>query len=204
MVIEKGNNPFDLFEVFQEAFPGEISSIFKVYLQFNHLKRVYRKGWLKSGISPQICESDADHSLGVAFLGLILAQKYAPSLNQAKLLKMAIIHELGETVVGDITPDEDYPTRKQEEFSVVQKILHDLPNSRELVGLYSEFENKSSPEGKFMKEIDSLEMVFQALIYEKEFNFDSIQFLESVQKKIMNPHLKTVFEQIKKIKKLES
>lgn len=197
---EKGINPKELFGDIQNKLPLEISTIFKVYMQFNHLKRIYRKGWLNSNIPAEFCESDADHSLGVAFLGLILAQKYAPLLNQEKLLKMAIIHELGETVIGDITPDEDYPTRKKEEFAAIQKILLNLPDSEGLIGLYSEFENKSSPEGKFMKEIDSLEMVLQALVYEKEFNFDSQDFFTSTQEKIKDPHLQKLFEQLKKIK----
>ena len=201
MEFEKGSNPKALLKDVLKLIPEEFFDIFQLYFQFNQLKRIYRKGWLKHNISHQACESDADHSLGVAFLGLILANKYAPSLNQEKLLKMAVLHELGEIIIGDVTPDEetDYSLRKTRERNAVKEILGNFPGTDEMLALLDEFENKTSPEGQFMKEIDSLEMALQAIVYEKEFSLDLTNFIQSARKKVKLPNLEKILSQIEKL-----
>ena len=68
----------------------------EMYFQIAHLKQVYRQGWLLRGISPEQCESVADHTFGVAILAMILATNHFPELDRTKLLQIALIHDLGE------------------------------------------------------------------------------------------------------------
>jgi len=61
-------------------------------------KKLKRTGWVKRKVKNP--ESVAEH----AFRVIVLCMALAPSLkvDQQKLVKMAIIHDLGETSTGDI------------------------------------------------------------------------------------------------------
>jgi putative hydrolase of HD superfamily len=78
--------------------------IIEAYFEFVQLKQLYRQGWLHKGISPQNCETVAEHSFCVALLALILADEYSVELDTAKVIRMALIHDLGEIYAGDFTP----------------------------------------------------------------------------------------------------
>ncbi|MHA1646230.1 MAG: HD domain-containing protein [Promethearchaeota archaeon] len=186
----------------------DLKAIIKIYYQFQHLKHIFRKGWLQHGIPKDICESDADHSLGVAFLAIIISNHYYPDLNQEKLLKMAILHEFGETVIGDITPSEerDYNARKQEEINIVNQFFRNLPNGDDLIELYRDFEEQRTPEGIFLKQIDSLEMVFQAFAYEtensnkkKDQNLET--FFQTADKRLKFKEIQAIFRQLQNMRK---
>ena len=76
------------------------------------LKHLARTGWKRTA-SPN--ESVADHSFGVAIIALALAKM--ESLNptdEALLLKRALLHDLHEVKIGDLTPDEKKKTMPDE------------------------------------------------------------------------------------------
>ncbi len=50
----------------------EVSAIVEAYFEFNHLKQLYRQGWLQHGVPSQNCESVAEHSFCVTLLALFL------------------------------------------------------------------------------------------------------------------------------------
>ena len=62
------------------------------------IKKVKRAGWVVKGIKSP--ESVAEHTYGVAFLCILLAKEF--KLNESKLMKMAFIHDLGESIIGEI------------------------------------------------------------------------------------------------------
>lgn len=77
------------------------------YYQFNHLKNIYRQGWIKSLYRKEHIgeiESIADHSWGVAMLAISIIEKYNLKYDITKCMKLSIIHELGEIYAGDFTP----------------------------------------------------------------------------------------------------
>ena len=49
--------------------------IVRVFFEFDHLKSLYRQGWLRAGIPKVHCETVAEHSLGVALLAAVLAYR---------------------------------------------------------------------------------------------------------------------------------
>ena len=100
----KDVNPLHILREDLTTLSPSSRKIATLYFQANHLKHIYRKGWLEHGIQESVTESVADHSFGVAFLALILANDVDPSLNQEKLLKMALLHDYSESVIGDTTP----------------------------------------------------------------------------------------------------
>ena len=82
------------------------STIFDIIL---HLKTIPRSGWQKKlGIKRP--ESVADHAFGVAAIAMILSD--SKRLDSAKVLKMAILHDLAESLTGDLTRRMDRSQKK--------------------------------------------------------------------------------------------
>ena len=74
------------------------------------LKDVLRQGWVNVGVESP--ESVAAHSWGMA----ILALKMCPDdLNLEHVLKLCLVHDLPEVIVGDLTPFDDVSTKSADE-----------------------------------------------------------------------------------------
>lgn len=138
-------------------------------LQANRLKAMPRTGWLIRGIVHP--ESVAAHSYGVAFLCLILAQAVDEPLDRAKLLTIALLHDLPESHITDIP----YPAlrfippeaKRAGELAALDEITSDLPLADEYRELWLDFEDSRTPEGRLVRDADRLELVAQALVYEQ-------------------------------------
>lgn len=127
------------------------------------IKDLKRSGWKRKKVS--VPESVADHSFGVALLTLLLAPNH---LDKEKCLKLAIVHDLQEVLVGDFTPfDNITPEKKAKlEQKAVKKLAEKLEYP-ELEELFAEYEAKETPEAKFVKDIDRIEAIMQAKYYDK-------------------------------------
>lgn len=142
--------------------------IIQLYYHFNRLKNIYRKGWLDHGIPPHLCESVADHTGGTAFLVMIITNQFDLGLNTEKLLKMALIHDLAESKLGDITPREKerYQAKAEQEIQVITDWFSGIPGGKHFIALFKDFEHQESKEARFLKKIDKIEMMLQAIVYE--------------------------------------
>lgn len=160
----KSSLPHDLIQ------DKDLSSTVEAYFEFNHLKQLYRQGWLQNGMPSQQCESVAEHSFSAALLTLFLVDSHVPKLDKWKVLCMALLHDLGEVHAGDFTPRDN--VTPQEKFRLeqqsVQKILSKLPEGSTYIALWEEYAAGESPEAKFVREIDRLEMGLQASVYQQQ------------------------------------
>ncbi|MFY2561695.1 HD domain-containing protein [Corallococcus terminator] len=50
--------------------------LIETYFELNHLKQLFRQGWLRVGVAPERCESVAEHSLFVALLSLFIVDSW--------------------------------------------------------------------------------------------------------------------------------
>ena len=73
------------------------------------LKRTPRTGWVNHGVDKP--ESIADHMYRMSLMAMVAA-KSMPELDQDRCVKLALIHDLAEAIVGDITPHD--PVTKEE------------------------------------------------------------------------------------------
>src|SRR3989344_8857222 len=171
----------------------------KFLQQANKLKILKRAGWVKLNIENP--ESVADHTYRTAMMAIVLCP---PELDKGKVLKMAIIHDLAETVVGDIiTNHNDTPEFKkakhEKEKRAMRDIVKDLykETAHELISVWDEFEEQKTGEARFAKELDKLEMVFQAFEYEKkpDESFDS--FWESTKAMVKHPKLVELLNELR-------
>jgi 5'-deoxynucleotidase YfbR-like HD superfamily hydrolase len=141
------------------------------------LKRLIRSGWLRHNIPEP--ESVADHSFRCTFMAMILGD--ALDVDSEKLLRMAVLHDLAEVQVGDITPYDGISReekRKMEEEGL-RKLLGDIPHANVYLDLWLEYEAQESKEAKILREIDKLEMALSAVEYQKMSAEKSFAFKRS-------------------------
>lgn len=167
------------------------------YYQAAELKRLYRQGWLKRGVPESECESVADHSFGTAILALFLAGRPPyEALDRDRALRIALVHELGEVYAGDITPVDGVAAEEKArlERASIGRVLAGLPGGEEYLALWEEFEAGLSPEARFVRELDRLEMGLQAAAYRAEGNGRMGEFFESARRSVSAPGLRAMLE----------
>ena len=145
------------------------------------LKNVLRAGWVRAGIKSP--ESVAAHSWGMSMLALKLAPK---ELDLARVLSLCIVHDIPEVRVGDLTPHDDTSTKAEDELNAMTEM------APEWVGLFEEYERGKTPEAKFVKQLDKLDMALQAEIYQSEFDIPLNEFIESARLRIGDEVLKNL------------
>jgi len=135
-----------------------------------HLKDIPRTGWMVRGVEDP--ESVADHSYRVALLCLVHAQ--GADLDPHHCVSLALVHDLHESVSGDIIPVEGIeggmgPEEKyRREMDAGSSMWGEcgLEGSR-LEALWKEHMDQRSPESRFVHDMDRIEMALTALEYRK-------------------------------------
>ena len=135
------------------------------------LKDVLRQGWVNAGVESP--ESVAAHSWGMAVLALKLCPE---GLNLEHVLKLCLVHDLPEVIVGDLTPQDDVSTKSADERAAMEQL------APEWVSLFDEYENQTTPEAVFVKSLDKLDMALQAKVYMNRSDLDLEQFIQSARK----------------------
>jgi putative hydrolase of HD superfamily len=147
----------------------DVGAAFELLLQARQLKHTPRTGWVMRGVVG--AESVADHSFGVAFIALVLSELVNAPVDQTKLLTIALLHDLPESVISDLpTPAMGYfppGAKSQAESAVLSKLLLELPWTERWQGWWCEFEENSSAEGRLVRDADRLDMLIQAYAYEQ-------------------------------------
>lgn len=180
----------------------DISPIAKAYFEFNHLKHLYRQGWLRRSVPLELCESVAEHTFCMAILGMFLCDAYFPSLDVCKVLRLILLHEVGEIYAGDIIPAdgvaEDEKHRLEAEST--RRVLEGLPEGKAYLDLWFEFEAGQSPEARFVRQLDRLEMGFQVSAYQHLGLSGLDEFYSSVRQALVDPEFVALFEELETIK----
>ena len=175
--------------------PNNDEAVINVFQSFLRLKSLYRQGWLQRNVPIDKTESVADHSFGIAILALLLCP---PELDKLKVLEMALLHETGEIIIGDLTPEDNFTEEKKSkiELDSVKKILRKIPDGKRMIELWKEFEYETSEEGKFVRQLDKLEMGLQAEIFSQLGNNDAVELIKSAHQKVTNIKLKKFLAKI--------
>ncbi|XP_071722219.1 uncharacterized protein [Rutidosis leptorrhynchoides] len=146
----------------------------------HRLKTTKRAGWVKRDVKGP--ESIADHMYRMGLMALIMSD--IPGVDRDKCVKMAIVHDIAEAIVGDITPSDGVPKeeksrRERDALDQMCKLLGDGSRAKEIADLWMEYEENSSPEAKVVKDFDKVEMILQALEYETDQGKDLDEFFQS-------------------------
>ena len=127
-----------------------------------------------------------------------IADEYLPKLDLVKILKYSLIHEIGEIYAGDITPDDNITDAEKYELEIrsVKKVFRKLKHGDEYIKLWKEFENTENKEASYVKQIDKLEMAFQAHFYEKKLDLNLQDFKDSARKVLKDEVLKDLLRSL--------
>lgn len=132
------------------------------------LKLLPRTGWLQRGL--QNVESVAEHSFGVATLALVVGDLH-PELDRGKLLAMALVHDLAEALIGDLPASASRlfgkDAKREAERKAMLELLIGLPLAGSYLELWEEYSQAATPEARLIKALDRLEMLAQAIAYER-------------------------------------
>ncbi len=174
------------------------------YEYLDKLKRTKRAGWVKAGIKDS--ESVSDHSFSTSVLSMILAPKL--KVNSEKFIKMALIHDIGESIIGDVlwySKDKGIDKKKllnkeKKEGEAMRGILKILGNN-EYLELWKEMEEKKTKEAKMHKEVDRLDLALQAFFNEKKTGVNLDGFFDFSEMFIDNNEIKSIIKKIRNLRK---
>ena len=163
-----------------------------------NLKKISRQGWIDK-LSHNSPESVADHSYSMAIMSMVISD--LENYDSEKILKMALLHDLAESKIGDYMPGQISKDEKiQLENKAFFEIVESLPESikSQYLHIWQEYQENISPESKILHQIDRLEMALQAKLYQKEgYSEEKVySFIESARMEIVDPKLKEIFRKI--------
>ncbi|XP_020256761.1 HD domain-containing protein 2 [Asparagus officinalis] len=96
-----------------------------------------------------------------------------PGVNRERCIKIAIVHDIAEAIVGDITPSDGIPKeeksrREQAALNEMCEVIGGGSRADEIKELWADYENNASIEASLVKDFDKVEMILQALEYEMD------------------------------------
>ena len=143
--------------------------VLNYYVLCNKLKSVIRTGWKDWKVNRDRIESIAEHIYGVQMLAIAMKSEYEYDIDLTKVIFMLAIHELGETVIGDITQFQMSREEKERiEHAAVHKILSNLLDGNQIEELFLEFDSHETKESLFAYQCDKLECDIQCKLYDEE------------------------------------
>lgn len=162
------------------------ASLVRLMLEIQGLKDLPRAGWVRERVESP--ESVAAHSWGVAWLALALRPA---RLDLARCLTYALIHDLAEVRVGDITPHDGVSKadKAQREADAIEAMGAHLPPG--IADAWHAYEAQADPEARFVRQLDRLDMALTAAHYHVDGRLPSPQeFLRSASTAIDDPSLR--------------
>ena len=122
------------------------------------LKDTTRHSWTSGGRH----ESVAEHSWRLALMAFFLRDEF-PQADMDKVMRMCLIHDLGEAFTGDIPTFDKTKANEEAEAQLLTKWVDSLPEPYrgEMAELYREMEARETLEARIYKALDKLEAVIQ-------------------------------------------
>jgi len=140
--------------------PARLAGRLAFLREAERLKSVLRSGFTSTGRP----ESTAEHSWRLALMALVFADEL-PGLDLARVLKLCVVHDLGEAIHGDIPAihQHAHPDKSAQEREDLHTLTRDLdpPLRAEIIALWDEYEAATTPEAQAVKAFDKLETILQ-------------------------------------------
>lgn len=143
-------------------------------LEALELKEEKRTGWELRNVEDP--ESVADHTWSTAFLTLVYGEEEEVDIDRC--LKIALVHDIAEHETGDLVTRAESQAQEiakedkhQMESEALERISSKL-NSEKILELWKEYERKESPEARFVKDMDMIDLCLTALKYETNGRYD--------------------------------
>jgi len=174
---------------------GKMDRILEFLIKIGKLKTYPKTGLILIGMKEP--RTIAEHIFRVGIMAWILGEKREANFNIERILKIALLHDLCEVYAGDETPyDKILPKDKKEwpklfnkwprfpksqkrqlaferhekERQSLVRLILKLPNTikNEILDVWLDYEKGLTKEGRFIKQVNRLETLLQALEFTRE------------------------------------
>lgn len=147
--------------------------VLNYYVLCNKLKNIIRTGWKDWNVQRERIESIAEHVYGVQMLAIAMKSEYEYDIDLERVIFMLAVHELGETIIGDLTQFQISKSEKEKiEHEAVHNILQGLLDGKIIEELFLEFDERKTKESLFAYQCDKLECDLQCKLYDQEHCVD--------------------------------
>jgi putative hydrolase of HD superfamily len=127
-------------------------------VEIDKLKQIERQSALCDGTRQ---ENDTEHSWHIAVMAMFLSEYTEQDIDQLKVIKMLLIHDLVEIYAGDTFAYDviGNSSKEKREREAANRIFGMLPSdqAKEMLTLWNEFESLSTPEAQFASALDKLQ-----------------------------------------------
>ncbi|TKA70688.1 hypothetical protein B0A55_07005 [Friedmanniomyces simplex] len=140
------------------------------------LKTTKREGWRRFGINHG--ESISDHMYRMSIITLLCPPTLAAKLDISKCTRMALVHDMAEALVGDITPvdgvSKGEKSRREADTmdylctQLLGKVHEGSGQAEAIRSLWQEYEDGETAESVFVHDVDKMELLLQMLEYERQ------------------------------------
>lgn len=163
----------------------------------NNLKHLPRRGWEFNKLKN--FEPIAAHMYSMGIMTFLLGNN--SELDRFKCLQLALVHDLAECIVGDITPHDNIP--EQTKHAMEDEAMKEITSHIGEVGtfiytLYKEYEAKETPEAKFVKDLDRFDLLCTAVHYERRDKCKLQEYFDSLKGKFENPFVCKLVDELEK------
>lgn len=183
----------------------KLKNAMRFYLLATQLKYKIRSGWDEKhwNVSKERIESVAEHVYGTCILAISLDSEFECHIDVNKVIKMLVVHELGEVIIGDITPFDNVSKEEKlrREHEAIIKVIGDLVKKDELIALLHEFDERKTKESIFAYHCDKLEADIQSKVYQDrgchhslDAQENNVVFNNSIAQQIVANGAKTAFD----------
>lgn len=152
-----------------------------IYEVLERLGRIKRTGWIMAKIPSDIAESIAEHTIKTVFTAMEICREMGLKDKEERIIKMALIHDLAETLTSDIPKPvkEKLDKRNIDEVSI--EYFKTIIKDEELVKIYEEYIKGESIEAKIVDLADTIATYIQSVNYRTQYG-------------IKTEHLETIIE----------
>jgi len=203
-----------------------MENLLDFFIEVGKLKNMPRRGWVIRNVKNP--ESIAEHTFRVTIMAWFFAKNKSYNFNIEKIIKMSLIHDLCEVYAGDITPYDSILTKDKKKLQQLvktwprfsekkkkklakqkykkekdglEKLIKNLPPKlkNEVKSLWMDYENGSSREGRFFKQMDRIESFLQAMEYwEKDERLPQKPWWDQARELFDDPILLNFIEKMSK------
>lgn len=169
-------------------------------------KRLLRSGWVREKVTDP--ESVAEHSFRTGVIAMVLSDKLGNNFDKDKLIKMALLHAIGEIITedniiqrGEVIDLKKRDKKEEEERQGIKEIFNKIVEGDLYEGIFLEMTQRITPEAKVFWQFDKLELTLTALEYEEEQGKQLDEFFLNADVNIQEPLLREILEEIIKSRK---
>lgn len=179
------------------------SNLQKSYNSFSKMKKIIRTGWIARNVEESHRENDAVHIMQMFALAMAYFRlDRSIDLDRQQTYETILIHEIGETLAGDIREGASgHDTKHEIEKQAVEKTFSILDKGSYFIELWNEFEERKTAEAKFVYQLDKIDPVLKAKILdeilERNDLFDDFYGYEEKRKTFEEGKTKELFYYVK-------